>query len=107
MVKISKKQVSKAISELIGLRVKLFVTLDMLEHMDDNDLELIMVHMIMADVDDILNHLGFDAETIPDRFSAMANYLNEKDYKEIQAVLKSIGNFDMEQWIDDSSKLPN
>ena len=104
MIKITKTQVNKAISELIGLRVKLFVTLDMLTHMEESGLEEQMIHMIMADVDDILRNLGFDADVLPERFKEMANFLSKKDYKELRDVLNNIGEYNMDEWLYDSSK---
>lgn len=107
MIKITKTQVNKTISELIGLRVKLFVTLDMLTHMEDSGFEELMIHMIMVDVDNILRDLGFNADVLPERFKEMANFLNKKDYKELKDVLNNLGEYNMDEWLYDSSKEPN
>jgi len=107
MIKITKTQVNKAISELIGLRIKLFVTLDMLTHIEEGDLEIMMLRMIMVDVDDILRNLGFDEGILPERFKEMANFLSQKDYKELKDVLNNLGEYSMDDWLYDSSKEPN
>ena len=110
MIKIDKSQVHKAISELISLRIKLFVTFDMLSHIPNTDLEVAMIEMIITDVDEILESLGFDPDTLPERFSKMASFLDEQDYDELQDVLDAMGedgNFDVDEWLHNSSKKPN